>query len=44
MKGGRKIVFIAAAHPVEAGLARQQELADGLTSPSALRNEIPVGL
>jgi hypothetical protein len=34
MNGG-KIAFIPAAHPVEAGLARQQELADGLTSPSS---------
>jgi lipoate-protein ligase A len=32
---GREIVFIPAAHPVAAGLARQQELADGLTSSSS---------
>jgi lipoate-protein ligase A len=35
MNGGREIVFIPAAHPVAAGLARQQELADGLTSSSS---------
>jgi hypothetical protein len=28
-------MFIPAAHPVEPGLARQQELADGLASPSS---------
>jgi hypothetical protein len=37
MNGGREIVFIPAAHPVEAGLARQRELADGLASPSSAR-------
>jgi hypothetical protein len=35
MNAGGEIVFIPAAHPVEAGLASQQELADRLTSPSS---------
>lgn len=35
MNAGREIVFIPAARPVEAGLASQHELADGLTSPSS---------
>jgi hypothetical protein len=35
MNGGREIVLIPAAHPVEVGLARQQELADGLTTPTS---------
>jgi hypothetical protein len=35
VKRGREIVFIPAAHPVEAGLARQRELADRLISPSS---------
>jgi hypothetical protein len=35
MISSREIVLIPAAHPVEAGLARQQELADALISPSS---------
>jgi lipoate-protein ligase A len=35
MNGGWQIVCIPVVSPVEAGLARQQELADGLTSPSS---------
>jgi hypothetical protein len=35
MNAGREIVFIPAARPVEVGLASQQELADGLSSPSS---------
>jgi hypothetical protein len=35
INGGREIIAISAAHPVEAGLARQQELADQLTGPSS---------